>query len=165
MLLIASADIFSVTVSIIMLYCVLHFNFLMHVTDRGPELFFFLPFPNVTGFSAYILVACIVCASACLSRKEDDEGQRDDKEQLAIEDGTVEMFIGNMDKEKPVQFLPEQLARFTQDYSIRLGSGGFGVVYRGQFPNGMMLAVKVLNDSVSKTVLEKQFMAEVSTIG
>ncbi|XVF47685.1 hypothetical protein PTKIN_Ptkin03bG0130600 [Pterospermum kingtungense] len=44
------------------------------------------------------------------------------------------------------------------------GSGGFGVVYKGNFPNGIMVAVKVLYGTSDKRI-DEQFMAEVSTIG
>ncbi|XP_071699119.1 G-type lectin S-receptor-like serine/threonine-protein kinase At5g24080, partial [Rutidosis leptorrhynchoides] len=51
----------------------------------------------------------------------------------------------------------------TDNFSILLGSGGFGTVYKGIISNGTTLAVKVLNGSSDKTI-EKQFMAEVSTM-
>ncbi|GKV37835.1 hypothetical protein SLEP1_g45809 [Rubroshorea leprosula] len=69
-----------------------------------------------------------------------------------------------MAKEKPVRFTAQQLREFTSNYSTRLGSGGFGVVYEGQFSDGVKIAVKVLEKSSEKAVGE-QFMAEVGTIG
>ncbi|KAJ8617110.1 hypothetical protein MRB53_013296 [Persea americana] len=76
---------------------------------------------------------------------------------------TMERFLNDMAREKPIRFSPQQLANFTRNYATRLGSGGFGVVYKGKFPNGVQLAVKILNSSSDKRV-EEQFMAEVSTI-
>ncbi|GMH29394.1 hypothetical protein Nepgr_031237 [Nepenthes gracilis] len=81
-----------------------------------------------------------------------------------LEAGTMERFLGEIAREKPIRFAPQQLAGFTRDFSKVLGSGGFGVVYEGQFPNGVLIAVKVLNNSSGKR-LEEQFMAEVGTIG
>ncbi|GMH29400.1 hypothetical protein Nepgr_031243 [Nepenthes gracilis] len=81
-----------------------------------------------------------------------------------LEAGTMERFLGEIAREKPIRFAPQQLAGFTRDFSKVLGSGGFGVVYEGQFPNGVLIAVKVLNDSSGKRI-EEQFMAEVGTIG
>ncbi|GLT71169.1 hypothetical protein SLA2020_432060 [Shorea laevis] len=76
----------------------------------------------------------------------------------------MERFLSNMAREKPIRFSPEQLAGFTENYSTVLGSGGFGVVFKGQFPNGAQVAVKVLNGELNKHV-EEQFMAEVGTMG
>ncbi len=81
-----------------------------------------------------------------------------------VEHATMEKFISNMAREKPIRFSAAQLAEFTENYSTILGSGGFGVVFEGQFPNGVKVAVKVLNGDLTKRV-EEQFMAEVSTMG
>jgi hypothetical protein len=81
-----------------------------------------------------------------------------------VEHATMERFLSNMAREKPIRFSPEQLAEFTENFSTILGSGGFGVVFKGQFPNGAQVAVKVLNGELNKQV-EEQFMAEVSTMG
>ncbi|XP_059461248.1 rust resistance kinase Lr10-like [Corylus avellana] len=81
-----------------------------------------------------------------------------------VEHATMERFLSNMAREKPIRFSPQQLAGFTENYSTILGSGGFGVVFKGQFPNGAQVAVKVLNGELNKQV-EEQFMAEVSTMG
>uniref|UniRef100_A0ACD5ZWV6 Uncharacterized protein n=1 Tax=Avena sativa TaxID=4498 RepID=A0ACD5ZWV6_AVESA len=76
----------------------------------------------------------------------------------------VENFLQQMADEKPVRFSPQQLAAFTGDYSSLLGAGGFGTVYRGALPNGLAVAVKVLQGGLDRRS-EEQFMAEVGTIG
>lgn len=81
-----------------------------------------------------------------------------------VELATMERFLNDMAREKPIRFSPQQLVNFTHNYATRLGSGGFGVVYKGQFPNGVQVAVKILNQTSDKGA-EEQFMAEVSTIG
>ncbi|PKA51396.1 G-type lectin S-receptor-like serine/threonine-protein kinase [Apostasia shenzhenica] len=81
-----------------------------------------------------------------------------------VEIASIEKFLDNIMKEKPIRFTPQQLTEFTNNYSIQLGSGGFGIAYRGSFPNGVPIAVKVLHKALNKRA-EEQFMAEVATIG
>jgi serine/threonine protein kinase len=78
--------------------------------------------------------------------------------------GTVKEFLEDMEKEKLVRFTDQQLRIATDNYSFQLGSGGFGVVYKGSFSSGTMIAVKVLHGSSDKRN-DQQFMAEVGTIG
>ncbi|KAL8527412.1 hypothetical protein ACS0TY_005320 [Phlomoides rotata] len=77
---------------------------------------------------------------------------------------TMERFFHELAQEKPVRFSAQQLRSFTKNYATVLGSGGFGKVYKGKFPNGIKIAVKVLNRSPNGH-FEQQFMAEVGTIG
>ncbi|KAL2535923.1 rust resistance kinase Lr10-like [Forsythia ovata] len=77
---------------------------------------------------------------------------------------TMERFLRDLAQEKPVRFTAQQLCSFTSNYNTMLGCGGFGKVYKGQFPNGDKIAVKVLNRSADRSA-EEQFMAEVGTIG
>ncbi|XP_072980667.1 G-type lectin S-receptor-like serine/threonine-protein kinase At1g34300 [Typha angustifolia] len=80
------------------------------------------------------------------------------------EAGTVNRFIEDILKEKPMRFTPQNLKDFTSNYAEKLGSGGFGVVYKGKFPSGVQVAVKILNGTLDKRA-EEQFMAEVGTVG
>ncbi|PIN26128.1 Serine/threonine protein kinase [Handroanthus impetiginosus] len=76
----------------------------------------------------------------------------------------MEKFFIELAQENPVRFTAQQLFTFTENYNTMLGRGGFGSVYKGQFPNGVKIAVKVLNRGPDKSI-EEQFMAEVGTIG
>ncbi|XP_006652937.1 G-type lectin S-receptor-like serine/threonine-protein kinase At1g34300 [Oryza brachyantha] len=89
---------------------------------------------------------------------------QDAMDSVMIEIGPVEKFLNEILSEKPMRFTSEQLAACTRCYSSELGSGGFGVVYRGELPNGLQVAVKVLKVSMNKKVQEA-FMAEIGTIG
>ncbi|XP_015891625.3 G-type lectin S-receptor-like serine/threonine-protein kinase At1g34300 isoform X2 [Ziziphus jujuba] len=77
---------------------------------------------------------------------------------------TMDKFLNDMEKEKPIRFTSQQLRIATDIFTYLLGSGGFGAVYKGLFSDGTPVAVKVLYGSSDKTI-EQQFMAEVSTIG
>ncbi|KAJ1687599.1 hypothetical protein LUZ63_018989 [Rhynchospora breviuscula] len=76
----------------------------------------------------------------------------------------MDRFLSEVLKEMPIKFTSLHLEAFTGNFSEKIGAGGFGVVYKGQLPNGILIAVKVLNSDLQKRA-EEQFMAEVSTIG
>ncbi|CAL5070488.1 unnamed protein product [Urochloa decumbens] len=99
-------------------------------------------------------------------RKREGEAQACDAalDDVVIEIGPVEKFLSEILNEKPMRFSSEQLAACTRNFSTELGSGGYGVVYKGDLPNGLAVAVKVLKVSMSRKVQEA-FMAEIGTIG
>lgn len=61
----------------------------------------------------------------------------------------------------PVQFSYKDLHRWTKGFKDKLGTGGFGAVYRGVLPNRTAVAVKKL-EGIEQG--EKQFRMEVATI-
>ncbi|XVE62859.1 hypothetical protein DITRI_Ditri06bG0153600 [Diplodiscus trichospermus] len=61
-----------------------------------------------------------------------------------------------------IMFKYRDLNIATKRFSEKLGEGGFGLVYRGTLPNSTAIAVKQLKSSGEN---EKQFLAEVNTIG
>ncbi|KAL5723400.1 hypothetical protein ACHQM5_006806 [Ranunculus cassubicifolius] len=77
---------------------------------------------------------------------------------------TVERFLSNIARERPHRFSSKDIESFTSNFAFHLGHGGYGEVYKGQFPTGVQIAVKVLKDNV-RDVVKRQFMAEVGTMG
>jgi serine/threonine protein kinase len=80
---------------------------------------------------------------------------------LATADQHIEN--GNLGNMKRFQFRELQAA--TENFSSKniLGKGGFGIVYRGQLPDGSLVAVKRLKDG-NAAGGEAQFQTEVEMI-
>lgn len=70
-------------------------------------------------------------------------------------------FFDNLSS-MPARFTYNSLARATENFSTKIGEGGFGSVYLGVLEDGTQLAVKKL-EGVGQGA--KEFKAEVSTIG
>ncbi|XP_023741239.1 G-type lectin S-receptor-like serine/threonine-protein kinase SD2-5 [Lactuca sativa] len=64
----------------------------------------------------------------------------------------------------PIRFSYEQLKTATQNFSKKLGEGGFASVFKGTLEDGLQIAVKHLQGDVYVHV-KKSFMAEVESIG
>ncbi|XP_003594936.3 G-type lectin S-receptor-like serine/threonine-protein kinase At1g34300 [Medicago truncatula] len=105
-------------------------------------------------------VAILICV--CRKRNQVNGGTISPDSQFITL--TMDKFLNDMEREKPIRFTGQQLRIATDNYSNLLGSGGFGTVYKGIFSNGTMVAVKVLRGSSNKKI-DEQFMAEVGTIG
>ncbi|KAL4272261.1 hypothetical protein GQ457_13G000820 [Hibiscus cannabinus] len=85
--------------------------------------------------------------------------------EAVTEKRTIERLIKLVLDEKPTRFSSQLLQVFTLNYSTKLGQGGYGEVFKGHFPDGRLIAVKLLNNYGIDKRVEEQFMAEVSTIG
>ncbi|KAF5196685.1 Rust resistance kinase lr10 [Thalictrum thalictroides] len=76
---------------------------------------------------------------------------------------SIETFLQNYTLGRPTRFSYKQLRKYTNNFSHKIGKGGFGSVYKGQLPNGFIIAVKILDESTNH--IETQFLNEVLTIG
>ncbi|PIA41750.1 hypothetical protein AQUCO_02200288v1 [Aquilegia coerulea] len=89
------------------------------------------------------------------------------KRYLGGDNGTtpasIETFLQNYTLGRPTRFTYKQLRKYTNNFSHKIGQGGFGSVYKGQLPNGFIIAVKILDESTNH--IETQFLNEVLTIG
>ncbi|GKU87272.1 hypothetical protein SLEP1_g1702 [Rubroshorea leprosula] len=78
-------------------------------------------------------------------------------EEILEEDNFLENLTGML-----IRFSYKDLQTATNNFSVRLGHGGFGSVYQGVLPDGTRLAVKKL-EGIGQG--KKEFRAEVSIIG
>ncbi|CAH8305956.1 unnamed protein product [Eruca vesicaria subsp. sativa] len=104
-----------------------------------------------------IIGVLIFVAFRILRRKktvlDDDQNQ----EQSSDEDNFLDNLSG-----MPIRFTYKDLQSATNNFSVKLGQGGFGSVYEGSLPDGSRLAVKKL-EGIGQG--KKEFRAEVSIIG
>jgi len=77
-------------------------------------------------------------------------------------DSKVEKFLREYADLMPTRYSHAHLKKITNNFAEKLGEGGFGVVYKGEFRNGTLVAVKLLDRQRQS---EAQFMNEVATIG
>ncbi|KAH6831787.1 hypothetical protein C2S53_011012 [Perilla frutescens var. hirtella] len=74
----------------------------------------------------------------------------------------IEGFLEDYRALKPTRFGYSDIRRITNQFSEKLGEGGYGVVYKGKLSSEIYVAVKVLNNSKENG---EEFVNEVSTIG
>ena len=75
----------------------------------------------------------------------------------------VEKFLKEYAYEMPTRYSQSDLKRMTNNFTEKLGEGGYGVVYKGKLRNGALVAVKLLD--WHRHSESTQFMNEVATIG
>jgi len=83
------------------------------------------------------------------------------KQKLPTENSEEDNFLENLTG-MPIRFRYKDLEVATNNFSVKLGQGGFGSVYKGLLPDGTRLAVKKL-EGIGQG--KKEFRAEVSIIG
>ncbi|KAL5975860.1 hypothetical protein ACLOJK_020188 [Asimina triloba] len=103
--------------------------------------------------TAIIIVALIFLGVRYLRKKKLPEPSPGSSE----EDNFLENLSG-----MPVRFSYQELQTATNNFSVKLGQGGFGSVYHGVLADGSQIAVKKL-EGIGQG--KKEFRAEVSIIG
>ncbi|CAO2179526.1 unnamed protein product [Urochloa humidicola] len=74
----------------------------------------------------------------------------------------VEMFLKTYGTSKPTRYTFSETKKIARRFKEKVGQGGFGSVYRGELPNGVPVAVKMLENSTGEG---DEFINEVATIG
>ncbi|GLJ28347.1 hypothetical protein SUGI_0557270 [Cryptomeria japonica] len=120
-------------------------------------------FAAIGVLSGIFIISTIILIYRRINRKK-----REQQEELDIEGfmdpldsrpPSVENFLHAA---IPTRYSYHQIKRYTNNFAVRLGQGGFGTVFKGELPNGCMVGVKILDKSKHSRI---QFMNEVVTIG
>ena len=74
----------------------------------------------------------------------------------------VEMFMKTYGSSKPTRYTFSEVKKIARRFKEKVGQGGFGSVYKGELPNGVPVAVKMLENSTGEG---EEFINEVATIG
>ncbi|CAD6231176.1 unnamed protein product [Miscanthus lutarioriparius] len=74
----------------------------------------------------------------------------------------VEMFLKTYGTSKPTRYSFSEVKKITRRFKKKVGQGGFESVYKGKLPNGVPVAVKMLENSTGEG---EEFINEVATIG
>ncbi|XP_062008753.1 LEAF RUST 10 DISEASE-RESISTANCE LOCUS RECEPTOR-LIKE PROTEIN KINASE-like 2.4 [Rosa rugosa] len=115
------------------------------------------------GFATILMCTCITCIyrkrifflinkiySAVLFKKEE-------RNELDIEE-----FIRTYGLIAPRRYSYSDVLKMTNSFEDQIGKGGYGTVYKGKLPDGLLVAVKILNESNGDG---EEFINEVASIG
>ncbi|XP_045792642.1 LEAF RUST 10 DISEASE-RESISTANCE LOCUS RECEPTOR-LIKE PROTEIN KINASE-like 2.4 isoform X10 [Trifolium pratense] len=79
----------------------------------------------------------------------------------AKNDNNIEAFLKDHGAVLQKTYKFSEIKKMTNSFKIKLGQGGFGVVYKGKLVNGSLVAVKILNSSKENG---EEFINEVASI-
>ncbi|KAG6389924.1 hypothetical protein SASPL_151399 [Salvia splendens] len=107
----------------------------------------------IGGITIATLASSLVIVFVSIQRKRARAKQDRDRD--------IELFLKDNGNLVPMRYKYSSIKKMTNSFSENLGRGGFGSVYKGQFPDGCLVAVKVLNESNGNG---EDFMNEVASI-
>ncbi|CAL9201119.1 unnamed protein product [Musa hybrid cultivar] len=77
-------------------------------------------------------------------------------------DSEIKEFISNYKSMLTTEYSYADVRKITNGFKEKLGEGGYGYVYKGKLPNGLLVAAKVLEKTKGNG---QDFVNEVATIG
>ncbi|XVE53056.1 hypothetical protein DITRI_Ditri02bG0173900 [Diplodiscus trichospermus] len=80
---------------------------------------------------------------------------------LSVDD-TIEKFLQSQNNLMPIRYSYSEIKKMTKGFTIELGQGGYGSVFKGKLRSGRLVAIKLLNKSKANG---QDFINEVATIG
>ncbi|VAI50004.1 unnamed protein product [Triticum turgidum subsp. durum] len=75
------------------------------------------------------------------------------------DDGDDDIVIPGL----PTRFTHDEIEAMTNSYRTKIGAGGFGAVYKGELPDGSLVAVKKIEGVGTQG--KREFMTEIAVIG
>lgn len=77
-------------------------------------------------------------------------------------DQTIEEFLQGQNNLMPIKYSYSDIKKMSDNFKDKLGEGGYGLVYKGKLRSGLLVAIKMMGQSMAN---EQEFASEVSTIG
>ncbi|KAI0502613.1 hypothetical protein KFK09_017568 [Dendrobium nobile] len=108
---------------------------------------------SVGGVSVIILATILFFYIRNIRKKADIE------EEIQLK---IENFLATYQNTKPTRYSYSEIKKITNRFKHKLGQGGFGSVYKGELPNGIPVAVKIIEIEKGEG---EEFINEVATIG
>ncbi|XVE97422.1 hypothetical protein REPUB_Repub03eG0018000 [Reevesia pubescens] len=113
------------------------------------------PYVVIIAVSTVLVICVLLFVSYRYYKKKKKMPESPDE--TSEEDNFLETLTG-----MPIRFTYNDLRTATNNFSVKLGHGGFGSVYQGTLPDGTQVAVKKL-EGIGQG--KKEFRAEVGIIG
>ncbi|KAI3840969.1 hypothetical protein MKW92_031372 [Papaver armeniacum] len=109
---------------------------------------------SLAGLFLFILTVLMIIIK--MHKKTDKE----EEENLLM----IEQFLENYNALRPMRYSLADIKKITNKFKTKLGQGGYGSVFKGNLPNEIQVAVKIL-DNAGGSHNGEEFINEVGTIG